>query len=456
LRKRWEPPLVVPKVKPPALPPLVRRGKDGGDVLLRTRLPQLKDAATGPHRHANSPLPRRQGKRLRGEKMGPQIPVGVNPQKPFANRREDGCLRDGVGAEIMQLHPVEMQNRPHKTTRWHSEPPLVERDETQHIPRRRGWGGSARRGHPLRLWVTREGTKQAIGNKGLQIVHRDGRERTRVARQDDGHPIGHHQAKEVAVERTRCTAFFLWLFPSGCGNLSGRRAARVKNCHRSLFRIYKGLGETRSTLRPNLPRNSKLKGETPVPRTARTRTTAAPRTTRPIALTLRQDRRHLWQAKQATLHLRHDDRVKKGTPRRSISYPFSLPLSLSCYRDRERGYSERDPSPRRKRAPSPPTDQRLEGWPLGRVRQPPQSTRAPRPLLVRGSKAGPSEGFDSRLRPLGFRAHSDQGFVGWPPKGSTAASEHAERGMALGTSDTWPRLELRSRGTLGHFRDPQE
>jgi hypothetical protein len=48
-----------------------------------------------------------------------------------------------------------------------------------------------------------------------------------------------------------------------------------------------------------------------VPRTARARTTAAPRTTRPVALTLRQDRRHLWQAKQATLHLCHDDHVKK-------------------------------------------------------------------------------------------------------------------------------------------------
>jgi hypothetical protein len=105
-----------------------------------------------------------------------------------------------------------------------------------------------------------------------------------------------------------------------------------------------------------------------VPRTARARTTAAPRTTRPIALTLRQDRRHLRQAKRATLHLRHNDRVKKGVPRRSISYPFPLPLSISCYRDRERGYSERDPSPRRKRAPSPPTDQRFEGWPPGRVR----------------------------------------------------------------------------------------
>jgi hypothetical protein len=194
-------------------------------------------------------------------------------------------------------------------------------------------------------------------------------------------------------------------------------SSRVKNHHRSLFQIYKGPGETRSTLRPNPPRNSKLKGETPVLRMARACTTAAPRTTRPVALTLWQDRRHLWQAKRATLHLRHDDRVKKGAPRRSISYPFPLPLSLSCYRDWERVYSERDPSPRKKRAPSPPTDQRFEGWSLGRVRQPPQSTRAPRPLLVRGSKAGPSEGFDSRLRPLGLRAHYCSGVRRLAPEG---------------------------------------
>jgi hypothetical protein len=213
LRKRWEPPIVVPEVKPPALPPLVSRHKDGGDVLLRTCLPQLEDAATGPHRHADSPFPRRQGKRLRGEEMGPQIPVGLNPQKPFANRREDGCLRDGDGVEIVQLHPVGMQNRPHEATCWHSEPPLMERDETQHIPRRRGRGGSAWGSNPLRLRVTGEGTKQAIDNKSLQIVRRDGGERPRVARRKDNYPIGHHQAKEAAGERTRCTVFFLWLFP---------------------------------------------------------------------------------------------------------------------------------------------------------------------------------------------------------------------------------------------------
>src|SRR5688500_11858648 len=95
---------------------------------------------------------------------------------------------------------------------------------------------------------------------------------------------------------------------------------------------------------------------------------------------------------------------RKGAPRHSISYHFPLPLSLSCYRDRERGYFERDPSPRRKRAPSPPTDQGFEGWPLGRVQQPPQSTRASGSLLIRGLKAGLSEGFDSRLRALGLHA----------------------------------------------------
>jgi hypothetical protein len=132
---------------------------------------------------------------------------------------------------------------------------------------------------------------------------------------------------------------------------------------------------------------------------------------------LRQGRRHLWRVKRATFHLRHDNRVKKGAPHHLNSYPFLLPLDLSCYRDRERRYSERDPSPRRKRAPSPPTDQGFEGWPLERVRQPPQSTRASSSLLIRGSKAGPSEGFDSRLRALGLRAHYLLGVRRLAPEG---------------------------------------
>jgi hypothetical protein len=173
-----------------------------------------------------------------------------------------------------------------------------------------------------------------------------------------------------------------------------------------------------------------------VPRTARARATAAPRTTRPVALTPRQDRRHLWWAKQATLHLRHNDRVKKGAPRHSISYPFPLPLSLSLTTGTGKGDT-----------------------PKGILLREGNGPRAP--LLIRGSKAGPSEGFNSRLRALGLCAHywsevrrsaprkgstaasghsgsastTDQGFVGWPPKGSTAASD-AERRMTLGTFDT--------------------
>jgi hypothetical protein len=151
LRKRREPPVVISEIKPPALPPFVRRHEDGGDVLQRPRLPQLEDAATGPHRHADPSFPRRRGKKLRGEEMGPQVPVRVNPQVAFTNRREDGGLRDGVGTEVVQLHPLDVQNHPHKTACRHSEPPLVKGDEAHHIPRRRGPGGSAPRGHPLRL-----------------------------------------------------------------------------------------------------------------------------------------------------------------------------------------------------------------------------------------------------------------------------------------------------------------
>jgi hypothetical protein len=140
-----------------------------------------------------------------------------------------------------------------------------------------------------------------------------------------------------------------------------------------------------------------------VPRTAHA--TAVPRTTRPVALTLRQGRRHLWQAKRATLHLRHNDHVKKGAPRRSISYPFLLPLlSLATGTrkgDTPKGILLREGSGPRapllirgsKAGPSEGFDSRLRALGLRAL------------LLIRGSKAGPSEGFDSRLRPLGLRAH---------------------------------------------------
>jgi hypothetical protein len=140
-------------------------------------------------------------------------------------------------------------------------------------------------------------------------------------------------------------------------------------------------------------------------RTALARTTAAPRTTRPVALTLRQDRRHLWQAKQATLQIRHNDRVKKARHivRFCILFLFLfLSLAIGTGKgDTPKGILLREGSGPR----APLLIRGLKGWPLGRVQQPPQSIRAPCPLLVRGSKSGPSEGFNNRLRPLGLRAH---------------------------------------------------
>jgi hypothetical protein len=258
LRKRREPPIVIPEVKPPALPPLVRRHEDGRDVLLRPRLPQLEDAATSPHRHANSYFPRRRGKKLRGEEMGPQVPVGGNPQKPFANRREDGCLRDGVGAEIVQLHPVEVQNRSHETTCRHSEPPLVKRDETQHIPRR--WDGAA----PLEGAI-HSGCGSPERGRSKPLTVRASRSSTVTVEK------GHGSRGRMTVTRSAITKRRRWRQSgqgarfSFCGySLRLRKpkreaSGRVKNRHQSLFRIYKGPGETRSTLRPNPPRNSKTR-----------------------------------------------------------------------------------------------------------------------------------------------------------------------------------------------------
>jgi hypothetical protein len=82
LRKRREPPVVILEVKPPALPPLARRHEDGRDVLLRPRLPQLEDAATGPHRHANSSFPVVEAKSSAEKRWVHRSQWGAIPKSP--------------------------------------------------------------------------------------------------------------------------------------------------------------------------------------------------------------------------------------------------------------------------------------------------------------------------------------------------------------------------------------
>jgi hypothetical protein len=152
--------------------------------------------------------------------VGPQILVNFDPQKTLTNRREDGRLRNGVWVEVVQLQPVVVQERPHKAARWHSEPLLMESDEANHVPRRRGRDGLAR-GHPLRLRPTGEGTEQTIGDEGLQILRDDGGG-PRVARWDNGHPVSHHRTKVVEAEGMRSAVSFSLAILLGYENQSKR------------------------------------------------------------------------------------------------------------------------------------------------------------------------------------------------------------------------------------------
>jgi hypothetical protein len=173
------------------------------------------------------------------------------------------------------------------------------------------------------------------------------------------------------------------------------------------------------------------------------RATAAPPTTRLVALTPRRDRRRFWQEKRTTLRLRRNNRVKKGTPRHFDFVSFSFFLFLYLL---QQGPGKGD-TPKRilllegTGLRAPPTDQRFEDWPSEgfnsrprsrgpdthywsgvrrpaprRVPWPPQATRAPRPLLIRGSKAGPRR-VHSRLR---RRARDDQGYVRYITKARAA------------------------------------
>jgi hypothetical protein len=86
---------------------------------------------------------------------------------------------------------------------------------------------------------------------------------------------------------------------------------------------------------------------------------------------------------------------------------FPFPLSL-LPQGSGKVIFRKDPSQRRKRAPSPPTDQGFEGCALRGSATAPEHS-GPSPLLIRGSKAGPSEGFDSR--PRACRVRDDPRYV---------------------------------------------
>jgi hypothetical protein len=140
---------------------------------------------------------------------------------------------------------------------------------------------------------------------------------------------------------------FPWLDLSGCKKPKREARSGVKNRHRTLSGVYRDQDEDGSNVPPG-PDAGFKKHEAKQPFLERLAHEAvAPPTTHPGALTPRLDRRRFWQEQLAALRLRQNNRAKKGTPRRSNSYPFFpfSSFSISCNRDRERGYPQRDPSP---------------------------------------------------------------------------------------------------------------
>jgi hypothetical protein len=170
----------------------------------------------------------------------------------------------------------------------------------------------------------------------------------------------------------------------------------------------------------------------------RARATDTPRVARPVALTLWQGTRHPWQASGR----RFAFVMMTASKRCDALFWFIsfLPFpSLSLRRDRERRYFERVLL---SKGNGPRALLLIRGSkvaPCG-VRQPPQSTRAPSPLLIRGSKAGPSEGFDSR--PRACRVRDDPGYVCYMAK-------------ARATLPRYPRTFLRPAGMICNGIPPE-
>jgi hypothetical protein len=105
LGERREQLAVIPKVEPPALPPLVQGRKDGGNIQRHPRLPQQEGAATGPHRCTDLPLPHRRSKKLRKKEMGPQIPMGAIPKYPSHTATKMAACEIELGLRLCNSTP---------------------------------------------------------------------------------------------------------------------------------------------------------------------------------------------------------------------------------------------------------------------------------------------------------------------------------------------------------------
>jgi hypothetical protein len=109
-----------------------------------------------------------------------------------------------------------------------------------------------------------------------------------------------------------------------------------------------------------------------------------------------------------------------------VSFFLPSSFSISCNRDQERGIPQKGSFPMKEPGSEPPYWSGVRRLAPRRVQQPPQIVWALHPLLVRGSKAGPPKGSTAASGYSGSVPITDQGFEGWPPKGSQSPQTPSE------------------------------
>jgi hypothetical protein len=164
----------------------------------------------------------------------------------------------------VQLHPIVVQDRPHKAARRHTESPLVEGDEAHDVPRRWGWSGSAHGRNPFWSLLIGERAKQTLADQILQIARRHRGKGPWIAWRDDGHPVSHHRAKGMAAQGAGRAVFSSLAKSLGLRKPKREAGSGAKNRHQTLSQVYKDQGETVSNVPPgpdagfeNVKRNSR-------------------------------------------------------------------------------------------------------------------------------------------------------------------------------------------------------
>jgi hypothetical protein len=118
--------------------------------------------------------------------------MGFDPQEPLTDSGEHGRLSNGVGVEVVKLHPVVVRMRPHEMAHQHSKPPLMEGVKLTTQPT----GGAGSCSSPGAInssygpW--RRGRRLDV-HQCLQVIVGDGGDRSWVAGRKDIYFLGHQR-----------------------------------------------------------------------------------------------------------------------------------------------------------------------------------------------------------------------------------------------------------------------